>query len=484
MRNILYVIFIIFSVKELSAQANQQLSNLTGTPDPIVAINQSLVADSDNDTDLGSTTFEWRNLFLGNTLYFTEPLANVSNPQKLLFINEIPFMHNTGGGVSTEGWQDQGTFLGLNAGAVASTANNGCVGIGYSVLKTMSIGNHNTAVGWRALYNMNGIGAGEGDKNTIIGSRAGESIGSGYENIGIGWNVFYKGSSGASINNVFGNIAIGTATSSGNGVLGKLTTGGNSNTVVGSQAGTEINSGYGNTVLGYLNGSKITSGYNNILVGYNSGNDASAGLTTGSENILIGNGVNTTMSAATYQLNIGNTIYGDMSSDHISIGHDETPSMFSVGDDNQFRVDQNGRIERNNNQETVSNGVPSILAVVDLDNQTATLNGTLLSAAPAGTYRISYMGLITTAATTSSSLSIRVRYDDPNIASDVLVPSANVENVNSTSANAIPAGVFSSSVIIKVADGTDIRYRAIYSSDPASGAGSMVYSVRITLERL
>ncbi|MFN3939004.1 MAG: hypothetical protein ACK4IY_00365 [Chitinophagales bacterium] len=205
--SILYFFLLCLYNSAIHAQANQQLSNLTGAPDPVVAINQSLVADSDNDTDLGSTTFTWRNLYLGNTLFLTVPPASGGGsaaPQKLIYINNVPFMHNTGGGIGTD---NEGAHVGGNAGLninYNASVNNGCVAFGYNALQNLGagypgvggtsdktgIGNHNTAIGWRSLFILNGTLSEMADKNTMVGSRSGESIDYGKENTGIGWNVF------------------------------------------------------------------------------------------------------------------------------------------------------------------------------------------------------------------------------------------------------------------------------------------------------
>lgn len=243
------------------------------------------------------------------------------------------FLHTTGG-------SDQGLYLGELAGANAGTSNNGCTAIGYYALNAMSMGNHNTAEGWRALLNMNGLSEGQGDKNSMFGSRAGESIYSGSENVGIGWNVFYKGSAGATITGK-GNIAIGGATASGNGVLGKLTNG-NYNTVIGHSSATEVILGYNNLILGYFSATKLTDGYNNIILGYNNSNDASIGLTTGYNNILIGNSLNTTANNSANQLNIGGTLFGNLSSQFIGVGSTTLTSMFNVGTAAQFQVSSSG----------------------------------------------------------------------------------------------------------------------------------------------
>jgi hypothetical protein len=245
--------------------------------------------------------------------------------------NSNIFLHTTGG-------SDQSLFLGELGGDDASGSNNGCVGFGYSALKSMSIGNHNTAIGWLAMQNMNGISGSTGNKNTMVGSRAGQRLSTGSENTGVGYNVFYQGEGeedDAYINGI-GNTAVGGAVLLGSppvsyGILGLL--------------GSTDNAGNYNTILGFGSGIRITEGDNNLILGDNAGSDATVGITTGSRNILIGQGANAISNAANDRLNIGNAIYGNLATGSIgiSIGSATTPSMFNVGTTNQFQVSNTGR---------------------------------------------------------------------------------------------------------------------------------------------
>jgi len=97
---------------------------------------------------------------------------------------------------------------------------------------------------------------------------------------------------------------------------GRFITSGDKNTAVGSEV--MMNSAAGvsnNTVLGYQAGYNLQNG-NNTLIGYRAG----TGLTTGNNNIIIGANVNAPSPIAGNQLNIGNIIYGDLSNGRVGIG--------------------------------------------------------------------------------------------------------------------------------------------------------------------
>jgi hypothetical protein len=286
MKSILCLFIILISVKEISAQANQQLSNLSDT----VAINRSLVPGSVYSLlDLGNSENAWRSIYMGSS-----DVDSISN--NIMYYTGNIFMHNNGG--ATTG-NSEGLYVGEFAGNQASFDNNGCVGIGFSALKSMDVGNHNTGLGWRSLLNLNGVTGNQGEKNTMVGSKSGESISTGSENTGIGHNVFYKGSDGTSVT-------------------------GNKNTGIG-----------GGFIL-----KTLTSGSNNIVIGYGSG----TAITTGSDNIIIGYTQESNLTSS--GLNIGGTIYGDLANDKISIGNSGTisNSIFNVGTSDQFQVNSTGKI--------------------------------------------------------------------------------------------------------------------------------------------
>lgn len=243
------------------SQADQQLSNLTGT----VAINRSLVPGSDySNLDLGNSANAWKSIYVGSS-----DADSISS--YIMYYTGNIFMHNRGG-ASTGNSEGLfiGEFAGQNVSNVASV-NNGCVGVGFNALQNLGdgysgsstgVGNHNTAIGWRSLYWLNGSANDVADKNTMVGSKSGELISYGKENTGVGWNVFFKNGV-MTPPSIYGsyNVGIGAAY-----VLGSLTSG-SYNTALGYGSGTAITSGSYNILIGNLSGTTITSTDNNIIIG-------------------------------------------------------------------------------------------------------------------------------------------------------------------------------------------------------------------------
>ena len=137
---------------------------------------------------------------------------------------------------------------------------------------------------------------------------------------------------------------------------------------------------------------------------------------------------------------------------------------------------------------TVDNGFPSEYAGVDLTAQTASIGSTTLYSVPttaSGEYRISWNTKVTTAAGTSSSVSLTISYTDP----DGVAVSFTAAGVNSSGAIATtPANsTTSTGVLIGVPltlnckGGTTISYATTYASNAAS---AMNYSLHIRMEAL
>lgn len=497
MKNILLFILSLVCIHSAMAQcagtcADDKLSDLAAP----TAINASLLTGT-TALDLGSSSAEWENIYMN-----PNPTAT-GDDVFIYYSGGIRFLHNNGGNT---GATPEGLFLGESAGAGASGSNSGCVGIGYAALKAMTTGNHNTAIGWRSLYNVSGTGAGAtGDKNTMGGSRAGQRISTGQKNTGLGHNVFYQGDNTENTAYITGtgNIGIGAAADIGTpivsyGVLGLLTSGsynsvfgfgsginitiGNHNNIFGDNSGTDIDDGNNNNIIGTATAVAITSGSDNIVVG----NGAAATLTTGTDNILIGNGADVTTSGATEVLNLGNTIYGDLSSGSVGIGSSTITELFNVGSSTQFRVNNAGKVVASNGQTaaTDGNGVPVIIKVIDIDDADQTIGPTDLVdmvEVTGGLYRISFHGLITVAASTSSSLTMQVVYTDPDAGTNVSVPRNYIEDITKTTSNVVNSSSFSGSFIIKATASTDIRYKVTYSS---TGATPMQYAIRVIVEKI
>src|SRR3954452_23474235 len=106
------------------AQANQQLSNLTSP----TAINQSLQPGTNNSKNLGSSTRQWKYLYLHDRLYF----------------NGILTMHATG---------TNNYFNGPGAGSTSTTGQGNNTATGVNALHSLTSGYWNTANGGSALAN-------------------------------------------------------------------------------------------------------------------------------------------------------------------------------------------------------------------------------------------------------------------------------------------------------------------------------------------
>lgn len=459
--------------KVYSQPVNTTLSNLTTT-----AVNRTLTPGSAySNLDLGTSAYGWKSIYMGHTDSISSFLMYYTNKK---------FLHTAGGATSGN---SEGLFLGEDAGASAGSSNNGCVGIGYTALKSMSIGNHNTCIGWRSGFNLTGIASGQADKNTMIGSRAGQRILKGDQNTGVGYDVFYnKGDNTetqAYINGT-GNTGIGGAVLvSGDlyGVLGLLANG-NFNTVLGYGSGLRIDDGTSNLFLGDNCGISVSTGSNNIFVGSGTANN----ITSGDNNIYIGVGLTASAAGASDELNIGNTLFGDLSNNFISIGSSTLTSMFNVGSAAEFQVSSAGKIDKYNNEDTEGNGIAAILKVINLSGQNATISATDLLGAGAvtgGIYRISFEGLVTTAASggasPASSISIQVVYTDASAGGGVSLPKNYIEDISKTTSNVANASSFTGTFIVNATAATAIRYKINYSS---TGTTAMVYAIRVIAEKL
>jgi len=151
---------------------------------------------------------------------------------------------------------------------------------------------------------------------------------------------------------------------------------------------------------------------------------------------------------------------------------------------------QTGKTTTYNNIATVSNGLPSIVATVDLTAQSATIATTTLYAVPAsgaGQYRISWNSTKTRAATTASTngtLTLTYTGSD-SIVRSVTCPATNsvgtsvtFNNVNATASTGCLWGM---PFIIDCKASTNIQYSFGYIN---SGVTTMQYDLRIKLESL
>ena len=171
-----------------------------------------------------------------------------------------------------------------------NTSGNQNTAVGHEAINQLYTGSGSTGIGYRALY---GSGQTSHSYNTAVGASAGldittgvenffggylaaKSITSGTYNVAIGSQALYYPSTGnnnvaigrealygGSGGNPYNNVAIGE--SSGRNLTGTH----NSNTIVGHQAGSTVESS-SNTLIGAAAGGNIITGSNNVAIGYNS----------------------------------------------------------------------------------------------------------------------------------------------------------------------------------------------------------------------
>ena len=193
-------------------------------------------------------------------------------------------------------------------------------------MASLSEGDNNTAVGWRALSEQT-----TSHGNVAVGSGAGYSTNTAESNVAIGYNSMYYNTTGG--NNVCighdagvrmttggSNVAVGreamptnAVTGSNNTAVGRralyTATSADSNTAVGRNAGYSISSSAGSTMIGYQAGYSAT-GNTNTCIGYQAGQDTIP-LTSGTGNVVIGTNARTSAGNGEYQIVIGHDYSGN-----------------------------------------------------------------------------------------------------------------------------------------------------------------------------
>lgn len=212
-------------------------------------------------------------------------------------------------------------MIGDNAGSNSDV--NTSIFIGKNA-GSNAIGSYNIGIGFDSLTNQtNNPGPSTG--NVFIGHHSGRNITAGSRSVGIGGGLS-TGNSGvlSSQTNQTDNTAIGY-------LAGRITTS-TGNTLIGSQAGYNLQNGGSNSILGFQAGLGLVSGSNNVLLGNNSGNS----LASGNNNTFIG--YNTGYSADTSKESVcigSQSGFKNKSDGIVSIGHlagyaNETSARYNV----------------------------------------------------------------------------------------------------------------------------------------------------------
>ena len=289
----------------VTAGANTALSNLAS-----VAINTSLVSDTDSTDNLGSSTVFWANTYT-DTLVLS---AGLIGTPALTFTGDL----------DTGMFSPAANRLALVEGGVFFLHHTGLDNtfVGFTSGNATLTGSYNTAIGAYTGQNLT-----SGGTNILIGRYAGNGLTTGGSNILIGYNAAYLAqtissviviapSGGANLTSSSQSIYIGNSagnqtTSGSDNVMighdaGSQNTTGNQNVLIGTSAGRTAtigidqrtmigyfagyyNTAANNTFIGWKAGFQTSSATGNTFIGVNTGNPGS--LATGDYNIYIGEGV-------------------------------------------------------------------------------------------------------------------------------------------------------------------------------------------------
>jgi hypothetical protein len=147
-------------------------------------------------------------------------------------------------------------------------------------------------------------------------------------------------------------------------------------------------------------------------------------------------------------------------------------------------------VTKYNNVATVSNGIPSEYATVDLTGQTANIGATTLYAVPstgAGMYRVSAYVVLTTAASVSSTLpNVQIVFTDNQTNTSITMnatPILGVAGIGQTgalTANTVGTAV-SGVIVVNAKASTNIQYSLV---NYASSLAGMAYAVHLKLEAM
>jgi trimeric autotransporter adhesin len=224
----------------------------------------------------GNTTSGFNNVAMGNLALFT----NVDGDNNTAIgSNALRYLEPADG-------SSYNTAVGSQAGINLSTGTiNTFVG-GLSAGDGVVTGTHNVGVGAETLYALT-----SGISNVIMGFQAGSKITTGADNVAVGREALETEDTG-SASTAVGHLALRVQN---NDAL-------NHNTAVGYQSGVAVSSGTGNTLLGSFAGHNVQTGTNNTIIGFNNGMAATGN--TGS--ILIGsNGTGAGDNTARFQVSAG-----------------------------------------------------------------------------------------------------------------------------------------------------------------------------------
>lgn len=260
--------------------ASTSLNNLTTT-----SINQSLLPDSDNARNLGSSSFGWKDVYIDGKAYITNAVLGnyVTGMQagslrydgthfegytgtEWLTLDNEDVIGGGGGGLNTDLSNLSPTFI--NQSLIANTNNYFDLG--------------SPAFAWKNIYAENGLYIKDFPALVITDNYGGSILIGDTQNDGtIGCcNILIGEQTGKNVSDSSGaNTFVGYYS-------GVSTTDGGGNVFLGNYSGYNNTTGSNNVFLGLGTGGQGTTGYDNVFVGGNAG-DANL---TGYGNVALGRG--------------------------------------------------------------------------------------------------------------------------------------------------------------------------------------------------
>lgn len=239
--------------------------------------------------------------------------------------------NNTGFGARAMNYMGGGGNVAVGSGALESTiaaTYQDCVAVGASAMGDNVSGNQSIAIGRSAMAltvsTSDAVAIGYeayregGDRGVVIGSEAGR-FASGTDAVYIGFEAG-KGAAGLSTGN--GLVGIGTsALKSATSLFATVAVGGN--------AAQNLTSGSYNVCVGASSMVNATTAARNTCVGFISGRD----LTTGSENTMIGNFANPSSGSTTNAIALGSNAIGEDNTFIVGNTSNPTTSWLPATDD-------------------------------------------------------------------------------------------------------------------------------------------------------
>ncbi|KVH29602.1 hypothetical protein WS88_34675 [Burkholderia cepacia] len=361
-------------------------------------------------------------------------------------------------GTHTTGWAVTATPSVSGAATETVTVGNGATGIA------------NVAIGQDAMF---GAAMGAANYNVAIGFTALPFITSGVQNLCIGTSSCYSETTG------YRNLEFGF-------LAGQSLNGATDNVLIGDQVAKSATAGNDNVVVGSNAGNGMTTGNDNVIIGGNAGATGNGCVTSGSNNVQIGRSMCVPSPTGTGQLSIQNIIYGtgnngfggNVSTGNIGIGQTAPQARLDVkgtdtsGGTPAFRVtDSAGRelFKVSDDGSTLSGA----RAVANATGLTANQTNQQIYSVPAnGFYCVSAYAVVTTAASTSSTLpNVQILWTD----ADTGVVPTYLTSTNT--GNAVGTTYNSGQVCMYAKGGTSINYQT--NSYASSGATAMAYAVHV-----